>query len=96
MSINKKILILICWCCCWLFTSAGKFFDIKKLEKVSLASTKQLNGVHSQLECVLNCQQRFPTEKRNAFYANDGKCFCVSDNGIAFDGELNGNLISQV
>ena len=97
MSINKKILILICWCCYWLFTSAGKYFDIKKLENVSFTSTEQLNGVHSQLECILKCQlSRFPTEQRNAFYTNDGKCFYVTDNGIAFDGELNGNLISQV
>ena len=96
MAISKKFFFWVFWCCCCFSTRAGKYFDIKKLENVSFTSTEQLNGVYSQLECILKCQRRFPTEKRNAFYTNDGKCFYVTDNGIAFDGELNGNLITQV
>ena len=50
-------------------------FDVTNLENVSLNNSEQINGKHSHMECVMMCQRK----KKDAFYTNDGKCFCVSE-----------------
>ena len=88
--------------CCVCFAkqswSLGSFYKTKQFENVSLTNTEQLSGVHSQMECIMRCQQS-TSEKKNAFHTSNGKCFCVSDEISECEigvGVLNGNLFSQV
>ena len=89
--------LVVLFCCLSQQKLLGKYFGVKKLENVSLNSAEQITGAHSQIECIMKCQRKFPGEK-NAFYTNDGKCFCVSEVSESKVGDCvtNGNLFSEV